>query len=303
MPSQKLPPLSSLLAFEAAARHRSFTAGAAELGLTQTAVSHHVRNLENHLQASLFVREGRAVRLTPAGEILFKAANGGFQLIGEAVGKIAPARGSNELVVSLMPQFSALWAIYRLGEFQKKHPSINVRLHHGREVIDFERDKIDLGVRWGPDTRPGLMSDDLYGLSFAPIASAAIAAELGPDITPDVIARQRLLHVGGAQVNGSFNWEHWLRTAGAKEIPIDSTLIVDEYIVLINAMLDSQGIGLCPTLWVADLLKEGKLKQLSDVTLESDEKYYLVYPKNRQYQAKIRLFRDWITEKARAPFK
>lgn len=293
----KLPPLTALRAFEAAAKCRSFTDGANELGLTQTAVSHHVKNLEQHLQVALFVRVGRSVSLTPQGEILYDAARTGFQIISEAVDKIAPTTTSRTLVVSLMPHFSARWAIFRLVEFQKRFPTYHVRLHHNREAINFERDGVDIGVRWGPDTRPGIVSKELFGLALAPVASAAVAAQLGDNPSPEEIASHRLL-----QVSGNFNWESWLRDAGMHASTVSSALILDDYNVLISALLDSQGIGLCPILWVADLLKQGELTQLSPHTIRSDKQYHIVYQADREHQSKIRTFRDWMIEKSRSPF-
>lgn len=297
MTKTKFPPLSALRAFEAAARCRSFTDGANDLGLTQTAVSHHVKNLEQFLQVSLFEREGRAVNLTQQGEILYDATRQGFQLIGEAVAKIAPETTGRTLVVSLMPHFSARWAIFRLVEFQKRFPAYHVRLHHSRETVNFERDGIDIGVRWGADPRPGVISTELFGLAVAPVASANIAMRLGNNPSPEEIASHRLL-----QVSGDFTWEAWLREAGMQTPNVTSSLVLDDYNVLISALLDNQGIGLCPTLWVADLLKQGELKQLSPVNIGSHRRYHIVYQGEREHLSKIRTFRDWMIEKAKAPF-
>src|SRR5580700_10674132 len=191
----RLPSLNRLRAFEAAARHGSFSQAAKELKVTQTAISHQVMALEGGLRLRLFTRSHTGVRLTEAGATLFKAVHEGFARISEAIEAVVPKANQNVLSVSLMPNFSERWAIFRLKDFRQRFPDHPFELHHSREPVEFDKDGIDIAVRWGPDARPGISSTPLLGLDFSPMCSPELLRGIDPDlIEPAQYANFGLLH-------------------------------------------------------------------------------------------------------------
>src|SRR5688572_24614190 len=185
---RRLPPLAAIRAFEAAARNESFTAAAAELGLTQAAVSYQVKSLEERLGAPLFLRERGRARLTPLGLRLLPTLTQAFDSIEAA---FASQREEDEslLTVTTTPTFANTWLAWRLGGFQMEHPELAVRLSTGNEICDLRAGDADVGIRAGRGEWPGLEIHKLFDSEFTPIASPqCIAAEerkLGRSLRPD----------------------------------------------------------------------------------------------------------------------
>jgi LysR family transcriptional regulator, glycine cleavage system transcriptional activator len=166
--ARRLPPLNSLRAFEAGARHLSFTRAADELHVTQAAVSHQVKALEDHLGVRLFRRLTRRLALTEEGRALLPAVSEAFDRIAEAAERIGRDAGrSRTLTVSVTPSFGARWLVHRLGRFWREHPGIELRLHHSIQLVDFDRDDVDMAVRWGRGGWSGLAAEFLIDIDQA----------------------------------------------------------------------------------------------------------------------------------------
>src|SRR5262245_33568391 len=169
--SRRLPPLNALRAFEAAARHLSVSAAAAELHVTPAAVSHQVKALEEWLDVPLFRRLNRQILLTEAGESCCKRRSGGVCRLAATVEKVRGRTGDAPLTVSAAPSFAGKWLVPRLERFRSAHPDIEVRIDANPRLSDFERDNVDIGIRYGRGRYPGLRADLLMAENVYPLCS------------------------------------------------------------------------------------------------------------------------------------
>src|SRR5262249_13582981 len=192
-----LPPLHALRAFEAAARHMSFAAAAEELSLTPSAISHQIRHLEERLGRRLFDRKPRGLALTPLGQLYFPLVRSAFEQLVQAtslVGGVGPDQ-QKVLTISCTPSFAMAWLIQRLPSFQAAHPEIEVRLDTSTRIVDFARDGVDVGIRFGLGHWPGVVAERLFGETLFPVCSPALLAEKGGVSGPGDVARFTLIHV------------------------------------------------------------------------------------------------------------
>ena len=290
-----LPPLKALRAFEAGARHLSFTKAAEELHVTQAAVSHQVKLLEDHLGVVLFRRYTRRLALTEEGRSLLPAVGEAFDLIAQAVAALDRGAGHSRLTVSLTHSVAGKWLVRRLGRFRDAHPEIDLRLHHSMEVVDFARDDVDLAVRWGRGGWPGVESDFLKAEVVTPVCSPALLE--GPHALrePSNLRYHSLLHDYDYD-----DWTQWLRAAGVKDVNPRNGPIMDETAIVLQAAIDGQGVAIADLTILADDLAKGRLVQPFDLTLPSDYAHYVVYPPGALKQPKVKAFRDFLLAEAAA---
>ena len=198
--TSELPPLSAIRVFEAAARHASFTKAAAELGMTQAAVSYQMKVLEERIGAPLFLRRPRQVALTDVGQRLAPAVTEAFALLSEAY---AVARGGAQgtLCVTTVLTFASNWLARHLGSFQLAHPSLAVRLDTDSRMVDFAREDVDIGIRSGSGNWPGLAKHKLFDLDFTPMLSPKLAESIGGVKEPADLLRLRILDSGRSLVD------------------------------------------------------------------------------------------------------
>lgn len=288
---RRLPPLAAVRVFEAAARHLNFTAAAAELGMTQAAVSYQVKLLEERLGVALFRRDGRGVKLSPAGEIAAPQIARAFDAIDAAFSRV---RSENDamLTVSTTHTFANTWLAWRLGGFQMASPGMGVRLATGDQITDFARDDVDVAIRAGIGPWPGLERHALFPIDFTPMCSPGFLARHGGRIAPADLLTLPVISPHDIW------WPHWLKEAG---------VAVDEDVIRPGVRLDSQaheghaamagqGVALLtPFLWRNDLA-EGRLVRLSDLVSTRGYAYWLVYPEERRTVPKIKRFREWLIE-------
>jgi LysR family glycine cleavage system transcriptional activator len=288
--TSRLPPLSAIRAFEAAARHGSFTRAAEELGMTQAAVSYQVKLLEDRVGTPLFLRQPRRVVLSEAGKRLAPAVAEAFQRLNAA---FASLRETDEGVLSVtaINTFCTNWLVPRLGTFQVAHPEIAVRLEASSRLVDFTQEDIDLGIRDGKGTWPGLKSHLLFPVHMVAVASPDFLARIGGVRRPEELFGLPLLDYADEC------WQRWFAAAGFHKVPPlrGPVARMPTQQMQGSAAVAGQGIALVtPELFDAEL-KSGRLVQvLSVVCLHKDSSYWLVYPEERQNVAKIRAFRDWI---------
>ena len=288
----KLPPLAAIRAFEAAARHQSFTRAAAELGMTQAAVSYQIRLLEDRIGAPLFRRLPRQVALTEAGRRLAPAVTEAFEALRSAFEGIGPAV-DKRLTMSVLPTFAAHWLVPRLGRFQAAHPQIAVQLDISNDVVDFSRDEFDLAIRSGLGDWPDLEAHCLLASHFTPVCSPQLL-QGGEVSTPADILALPLIGPGDPW------WKEWFAAAGLGAVDLSDrpghTLPNQQFEGM--AAMAGQGVALVnPRFFAADLAA-GRLVQLFDLVVEAERSYWLVYPKARRRSHKIRAFRDWILAEA-----
>jgi LysR family glycine cleavage system transcriptional activator len=284
----KLPPMSAVRVFEAAARHQSFTRAAEELGMTQAAVSYQIRMLEDRVGAPLFIRMPRQVQLTARGQQLAPAVTKAFEMLRAAFDGIEETVQS---IISLttLSTFASNWLIPRLGRFQQLFPNIAVQVSVTQQVVDFAQSEFDVGIRSGSGEWPGLEAHLLLPNQFTAVCS--------PELIRGHTLREPLdiLKFPIISPNDPW-WRDWFAAAGIHDIDLsrrpDNSLGVQQFEGM--AAMAGQGFALInPYFFPADLAS-GRLIQPFDLMAFTTQGYWLVYPKARKRAAKIQAFRDWV---------
>jgi LysR family transcriptional regulator, glycine cleavage system transcriptional activator len=291
--SPTLPPLPSLRAFAAAARLLSFRKAGEDLLITQSAVSHHVRQLEDWLGTALFVRHGRSISLTPAGRTFLDAVETGFAAIEAGARAL---RGDAEVVrVSLLPSFAANWLVPRLPDFRVQHPQVAVELDPTLEPVDLAAGSADLAIRYGSGPWPGAEAELLMGEALIPVASPALLAVGGPVEGPEDLLRYPLLLSRRAS-----DWEVWAEAAGLDLSRARRVQLVD-YNVVLQAAADGQGIAMGRAALVRERLRSGALvAPLPLASVPDRAAYWLLRASGRPLGQGAKVFAAWLTGAAEA---
>jgi LysR family glycine cleavage system transcriptional activator len=290
---RRLPPLAAVRVFEAAARHENFTKAAAELGLTQAAVSYQIKLLEERLGAPLFLRSKRRVTLSEAGRKAAPIVSAAFDSIGDA---FAGLRAENEAVLTITAAetFAANWLAPRLGSFQFSHPHLAVRLTADARLVDFAREEIDVGIRTAKAPWPGLLSHFLYRQHFTPLCSPAFLERTGGLAGPSALIDAPRLSPDDIW------WKIWFETAGV-EAPGGSGLPgirLDSGAMEGNVALAGHGVAiLTPCLWRNEIAS-GRLVQPFPLIAYDGTSQWVVYPELKRNLPKVRAFRDWALAEA-----
>ncbi len=294
--SPSLPPLTAVRAFEAAARHQSFTKAAEELGMTQAAVSYQVKLLEDRLGKALFIRLPKKVELSETGRRLAPAVAAAFHGLHVAFAELRETDDA-VLAVTAVHTFATNWLVPRLGAFQQQHPEIAVRIDLSSRNVDFTREEFDIGIRGGRGTWPGLRADQLIPIAFTPLCSPDFLARHGPWAAPaDMLKAPRL------DAHDEW-WRLWSQAAGIAEIPpvAPSNVRLDVQSLLGTAAIAGQGIAMLMPAFFSGDLAAGRLVQPFSLMATDDTAYWLVYPETRKNLRKIRAFRDWIQGEVKRP--
>jgi LysR family glycine cleavage system transcriptional activator len=292
--STRLPPLKPLPAFEAAARLLSFTEAAEELHVTQAAVSHQIRQLEDALGVRLFRRLNRGLLLTEEGQVFAGAVRQALGQIAEAADRAKRQDVTGALNVSCLPSFAAAWLVPRLGRFRSKHPEIDVRLSADYELTDFEAEDIDLSIRWGTGGYPGLHEVRLMTEEVFPVCSPRLLEDPErPLREPADLAHHTLLHD-----DIRTDWRVWLKAAGVSGINPEKGPRYNYSNLVLQAAMAGEGVALGRTAIAQDALRQGLLVRPFEFAIPSDYAYWIVCPENRKDQPKLRAFADWLLEEA-----
>ncbi len=292
--ARRLPPLNALRAFEAAARHLSFTRAAEELHVTQAAISHQVKALEEHLGRKLFRRLNRALLLSDDGQAYLPSVSRAFALLNDATRDLLERDAPGPLTVSALPSFAARWLVPRLGRFRQIHPDIDLRIDPSAALTDFASGDVDVGVRYGRGKYPGLRADWLMTEDIFPVCSPALLSGEHPLRAPGDLEHQVLLHD-----DGHGDWRTWLLAAGIDRVDPTRGPIFTDSSMLIQAAMAGQGVALARGVLAADELAAGRLVRPFTLSLPTEYAYYLVCPQNTAEQPKIAAFRDWLLDEAR----
>lgn len=293
--SRRLPPLNAVRAFEAAARQLSFTRAAKDLHVTQGAVSRQVKVLEEFLEARLFKRLNRTLRLTEEGQIYFPAIAEALDRIDSVTSRILSHRDQGLLTVRLLPTFAMRWLIPRLHAFQTAHPEIEVRITTSLQPIDFKREDVDMAIGREQERYPGLHYERLMPENLIAVCSPSLLAGPTPLGRPADLGHHTLLHAASRREA----WGVWANAVGVGGVNLDGGLVFEHYYFVLQAAVDGLGVAVAPRPLVADDLAGGRLVAPFDVSVPSDDAYYLVYPKTRTAPPGVRAFREWILQEAR----
>ena len=299
----RLPSLDLLKGFDAAARHLSFTRAAEELFLTQSALSRQIQALEEQLGVPLFERRHRQLLLTDAGQRLHATAKSILDELTQAVAKIRRERGAQPLTVSTSIPFASLWLLPRLPRFRERHPEIEVFISADNRILDVDRERIDLAIRYCPEAMAPSGAHRLFGERLQPVCAPALAADRErPLKRPDDLAQHVLLQLDDER--GRFpwlNWSVWLAAIGLRELVPARTLRFNQYDLLIQAALDGQGIALGRSPLVDRLLAQGKLVApfRGSRKLATSRAYFIVRAAHVAKRPEAQAFADWLIDETR----
>ena len=296
--ARKLPPLNALRAFEAAARQLSFTKAAGELNVTQAAISHQVKTLEEHLGLSLFRRLNRRLVLTEAGQIYLPVLREAFDAIAAGTQRLNQDQSSGPLHISVLPSFAAKWLLPRMSRFRERHPDIDVMVSANNKLIDFSEETIEMGIRYGLGGYPGLRTDLLLSDAVFPVCSPKLLHGPHPLKSPQDLRHHTLLHDEVSRHDESPDWRSWLQAAGVEGIDWRRGPGFSDSSMVIEAAAAGQGVALGHRWLAAADLESGRIVMPFGPVVPSKFAYYLVTPPAVAERRRVRLFREWLLEEA-----
>ncbi|MDO9337512.1 MAG: LysR substrate-binding domain-containing protein [Caulobacter sp.] len=289
-------PLSAIRIFEAAARLKSFTRAAEELGVTQAAVSWQVKALEKRLDQALFQRLPREVVLTPPGERLARAATEALNLLRAAVSDLTET-GEGVLAITTVNSLATHWLAPRIGAFQVAHPKLAVRLDTSNRLVDLAHENTDVAVRAGGGEWAGMESHFLFPTVQTPLCTPEMRDELGGLTRPEDLLK-------APRIGSDVEWSTWFHAAGVlrgEEPTAPTRLMADTQTLEVASALGGQGVALGSPILFAAEIAAGRLVRPFEAVMPLGRGYWLVYPKDRRRSPKIAAFRDWLLAEA-APF-
>lgn len=290
---RRLPPLKSLIAFEAAARRGTFALAAQELSLTPSAISHQVRSLEAFLGVRLFRRERRQAQLTIAGMRYLEAVGSALDEIDLATRRMTAASRSAVLNVSVAPAFLTRWLVPKVGDFQSRHPDIELRLSPNNGSVDFESSDIDMAIYFGDGQWPDVETFYLREVVAIAVCSPGYLAASPPLTKPEDLGRHALIDVS----TRPGEWEAFLanfgvsRPASAKRLAFTSTALA------LGAAIEDLGVALADRELAAREVESGRLQNPLGIELTLESAYYLVYEQGRRVTDTMQAFIDWVLER------
>jgi LysR family glycine cleavage system transcriptional activator len=295
--------LNALRAFEASARHQSFSSAAAELNVTPAAVGQLVRSLEEWLGEPLFLRNtsGRS-RLVPtdAAERALPDIRAGFDRLTIGLSRLRESSRSGVLTVAVSPSFAAKWLLPRIERFHERCPEIDVRLDTNLKLVDFTAQNIDIGVRYGRGSWPGLVSEKLMDEQIYPVCSPGWLAKNGKLASPRDLAGKALIHDLSVDARVGFaSWADWLQRAGATKVDASRGMQINNSAAVLQATIDGHGVALARSVMTRDDLASGRLVRLfPKMEWASELAYYIVYRAECASLPKLVAFREWLLQEA-----
>ncbi|MCU0093430.1 transcriptional regulator GcvA [Pseudomonas koreensis] len=290
----RLPSLNGLRAFECAARHLSFTRAAEELNVTQTAISHQIRRLEDELGVRLFMRLKDGLALTEEGNAYFPGVRSAFLELRHSTERLLEANDHSVLTISTLVSVASKWLLPRLPSFREAYPEIDVRISAMTRLVDFRKAGIDAAIRYGNGEWPGLRADWLMSDEIFPVCSPRLLNGDKPLKTPADLAHHPMLQVSGLTAN---DWNDWLHAAGLPPLTAKGPrLTFDLAMMAVQTAIDGQGVCIGRSTYVDDDLRAGRLVAPFDLRLKSSSGFYFVTPHENAESKKIVAFRQWLSE-------
>ena len=289
---RKLPPLASLRAFEAAARHLSFKRAAGELAVTPTAISHQIRLLEQTLGQKLFERRTRRVSLTLAGQALYGPLRESFDEMARTVERVSASNAASVTLTATMA-FASKWLVPRAAGFRSRFPGIDLRLLASDDVVDLRTGAADIAIRYGSGSYSGCRSQPLFQESFAPVCSPGLPIRHHADL-----ADQALIHAEWRMADDSTpTWPRWYAEAGLPYSRTGAHLHFSDETHALQAAIAGHGVALAGMALIANELASGALRVPFGPTL-AGHAYQLVVPEDRMDDGRIAAVRDWLAAEA-----
>jgi len=291
---RRLPPLKSLRYFDAAAKTLSFTRAADELFVTQAAVSHQVKALEEFLGVSLFIRKNRRLHLSEEGQAYWPAVRKIFEQLADATAQLKSSGATGPLTVTVTPSFAVTWLVPRLNQFNERYPEIDVRMKADDQLADFVRDDVDMQIYYGnqKDYSEDLFTQCLLEEKLSPVCSPdLLQGRRRPLETPDDLRYHNLLHDESTD-----EWKSWLKLAGVKGVNLDTGTIFSHSNLVLQAARYGQGIAIGHSVLAQSDIELGRLVKLFDIELTAQSSYDIVCPESWADKPKIKAFREWLVE-------
>ncbi|WP_133491841.1 LysR substrate-binding domain-containing protein [Alcanivorax sp. 24] len=289
MSARHLPPLSALRAFEATARLRSAKKAAEELSVTPTAISHQLRQLEEHLGVPLFIRRPRQLTLTAQGQALRAVCTDAFDAIDDVASRLRQTPQRQSVTLSTIPSVAARWLLPNVCYLREEQPDLNLSLQVTYDVLPLDGIAADMAIRYGDGRWPGLESEKLFDNVFVPACSPVLNIR-----DHDDLRHHTLLHYQPSTNSGALlGWPAWQKRARVEGLDIDAGLALSDDTHIVSAALDGQGIALMSRELIRDELRSGRLVQPFGPELLA-QPFHLVYPKERLREQGIAAVRDWV---------
>lgn len=295
---RRLPPISALRALEAAARYASFTKAAEKLHVTQSAISHQVKLLEDLWGLKLFERKGQRLVVTRAGQELSGVTREFFERMGMALDSLRAARSHEPLRLDTLQSFAVKWLVPRLGRFHALHPAIDLWISTHDHEVDFDYNEVDIAIRLGNGIFPGLHATLLLEEEVFPVCTPEFLARAGRPASPRALLDYPLLLRLGEPAHT--NWKEWFEAAEVMDARLSDGPRFPDTNMALEAAMKGLGVALARTAHVVDELAAGQLVRLFRVRCPSNVAYYLLCPSGRQNQPSIVAFRKWILDEMAA---
>ncbi len=284
---RKLPPLNALAAFEAVSRHRSFTKAAKELFLTHSAVSQRVTQLEKHLNVQLLARSKRAVELTAAGARYLDSVRDALSTLALASDRFSGTE-PRQLRVSVVPVFASNWLISRLRSFHRLHPNVDLDIQSSTALANVKTGEVDVAIRWGKGEWPGLERVKLFSDELFPVCSKSYLEEIGALQSPADLRRAVLLR------HSYQPWKPWFDKAALDWPEPTRGPVFSDSSLMLQAAADGHGVALARRMLTEDLLDQGLLVKLFDISAFIEEAFHVVFVRESLQRGEVAAFVDWI---------
>lgn len=289
MSYRRLPSLSALRAFEAAARHESAKQAAQELSVTATAISHQVRGLEETLGVTLFVRKPRQLRLTSQGRELLQVLETAFDSIGHVVERLSAMPIRQTITLSTTPAVAVRWLLPWVCLLRDSHPDIDLRIHAAHEPVVLDGVTADIAIRYGDGRWPGMVAEKLFDNTFIPTCSPRLGLHEAAQLP-----QHPLIHFSSqGAISSPLDWAAWQKEAKVLGLDVSAGLVFSDETHAISAAVGEQGVALMSRQLIKDELEEGRLVQPFGPAFEG-KPFFLVYPEIRQDDPMILAIREWV---------
>ncbi|MGX0878644.1 LysR family glycine cleavage system transcriptional activator [Roseovarius sp. MBR-154] len=293
LPRRFLPSISSLRALEALDRLGSATAAADELAQTQSAVSRQLKTLENQLGVTLFIRQGRSMRLTPDAAVYADKVRGALQQIAQASVNMTVNPVGGSLSLAILPTFGMRWLVPRLADFARRHPEVTINLSTRLKPFNFASEPFDAAIHFGDSNWPGTDALRLKTEAVLPVAAPDLLAAHPPVTTARDLLRLPLLHIE----TRPHAWADWIAAHGIEGARASGT-IYDQFSTITQAALHGLGMALLPDYLAEQDLAAGRLCRVWDEATMMPGAYYLVWPQKNGRDPSLLTFRDWLSGQA-----
>ena len=298
-----IPGLQSLKAFDASARHLNFTRAATELNVTPAAVSHQIKELEEAIGVPLFQRTSRHMQLTRQGQVLKPAIADALEGITRALQKLRQVENPTQVRVTVSPSLAAKWLVPRLDRFLESVPGADVRIDVSSEPLDFDREDIDVAIRFGDGSYPGLVVEKLFHDTLFPVCSPELLKGTKKLREPKDLLQFTLIHLDWEAQGAVWpNWRMWMLAAGVKDFNDTRGLHFSQTSLALQAAIDGNGVALGDSTLVGDDLASGRLVKPFELSLRSPAQfaYHLITRRDTAERPMTKAFRNWIIAEAAA---